>query len=322
MEHRTALVLGAHGGIGSEVARQLVAAGWQVRALSRRAPGQDRMDGIDYICGDAMLAADVLDAARGCAVIVHAVNPAGYRNWAGQVVPMLRNTIAAAESANSLVLLPGTVYNYGADAFPVMAADAPQHPATNKGRLRVQMEDELQAFAQRGGRVLIVRAGDYFGPQAGSNWFSQGLVKPGQAPGRIAYPGRPGIGHQWGYLPDIAATMVALLDRREVLPAFARLNMAGHWDADGTAMTVAIVRAAAQRGIAARVGGFPWWLMRLAAPFNETMREIAAVRYLWTQPARLSNAALLAVLGTEPHTPLDDAVERTLVGLGCLAARA
>jgi nucleoside-diphosphate-sugar epimerase len=322
MEHRTALVLGAHGGIGSEVARQLLAAGWQVRGMSRRAPGQDRMDGIDYIRGDAMLAADVLDAARGCAVIVHAVNPAGYRNWAGQVVPMLRNTIAAAEAVNALVLLPGTVYNYGADAFPVMAADAPQHPATHKGRLRVQMEDELQAFAQRGGRVLIVRAGDYFGPQAGSNWFSQGLVKPGQAPARIAYPGRPGIGHQWGYLPDIAATMVALLDRREMLPAFARFNMAGHWDADGTAMTGAIVRAAAQRGIAARVVGFPWWLMRLAAPFNETMREIAAVRYLWTQPARLSNAELLAVLGTEPHTPLDEAVERTLVGLECLAARA
>ena len=318
MAQQTALVLGANGGIGSEVARQLVAAGWNVRALSRRAPDRNEGEGIDWIQGDAMAGDAVRDAARGCAIIVHAVNPPGYRNWVGQVVPMLRNTIAAAEAVGALVVLPGTVYNYGADAFPEAAADAPQHPATRKGRLRVQMEEELAGFTERGGRALIVRAGDYFGPQAGANWFSQGLVKPGQAPARITYPGRAGIGHQWGYLPDIAATMLALIARRETLPAFARYNMGGHWDANGTAMTGAIVRVVAPRGIDATVGAFPWWLMRLGAPFNETMREIVDVRYLWQQPLRLNNAALLAVLGTEPHTPLDIAVARTLEGLGCL----
>ncbi|MBN3814040.1 NmrA family NAD(P)-binding protein, partial [Paraburkholderia sp. Ac-20347] len=36
---RTALVLGASGGIGGEVARQLRRAGWQVRALKRNLGG-------------------------------------------------------------------------------------------------------------------------------------------------------------------------------------------------------------------------------------------------------------------------------------------
>jgi hypothetical protein len=36
------------------------------------------------------------------------------------------------------------------------------------------MEDELQRAAHAGLRVLIVRAGDYFGPRAGGNcWFSE-----------------------------------------------------------------------------------------------------------------------------------------------------
>jgi nucleoside-diphosphate-sugar epimerase len=48
------------------------------------------------------------------------------------------------------------------------------------------------------------------------------------------------------------------------------------------------------------------------------MRELLEMRYLWRQPLRLSNARLAAVLGREPHTPLDEAVEATLVGLGCL----
>jgi nucleoside-diphosphate-sugar epimerase len=317
-QQKTALVLGANGGIGGEVARQLLAAGWQVRALSRRPMASQVADGIDWVQGDAMSAADVRHAARGCSVIVHAVNPAGYRNWSGQVVPMLNNTIAAAESENALVLLPGTIYNYGPDAFPLLHEASPQHPRTRKGALRVEMEGALAAFSERGGRALIVRAGDYFGPRAANNWFSQGLVKPGRPIARVANPGQAGVGHTWAYLPDVAAAMVALIERRASLPPFARFHLAGHWDPDGSAMTGAIVRVAARRGLQVRSTSFPWWMLRLAAPFNETLRELGEMRYLWQQAVRLDNASLVKTLGAEPHTALDEAVERTLEGLGCL----
>jgi nucleoside-diphosphate-sugar epimerase len=315
----TALVLGAGGGIGGEVARQLARAGWQVRGLKRGlAAATVDADGIAWIAGDAMDRADVARAAQGCAVIVHAVNPPGYRDWGRLVLPMIENTIAAAEANGALVVLPGTVYNYGPDAFPVITEDAPQHPTTHKGGLRVRMEAALQAYADRGGRALIVRAGDFFGPRAGNNWFAQGLVKPGQPVGRIANPAAPGVGHQWAYLPDVAATMVALIERRTILEPFARFHMGGHWDPDGSAMCAAIASVVGKHGGRAAVGGFPWWLVRLATPFNETLRELYAMRYLWRQPVRLDNARLVAVLGAEPHTPLDMAVERTLAGLGCL----
>ncbi|KEZ95817.1 membrane protein, partial [Xanthomonas vasicola pv. vasculorum NCPPB 895] len=84
----SALVLGASGGIGGEVARQLRDAGWQVRALQRGfAANAEHRDGIDWRRGDAMQQQDVLQAARGCAVIVHAVNPPGYRRWSELVLP-------------------------------------------------------------------------------------------------------------------------------------------------------------------------------------------------------------------------------------------
>lgn len=313
-----ALVLGASGGIGGEVARQLLQAGWEVRALSRNPAVQQGDAAIAWVRGDALVAGDVLAAAQDCALVVHAVNPPGYRNWAAQVLPMLRNTIAAAESVDALVVLPGTVYNYGTDVFPVAGEEAPQQPRTRKGMLRVRMEEALAAFCRRGGRALVVRSGDYFGPRAGNSWFGQGLVKPGLPVRRIANPGRAGVGHQWAYLPDVAAAVVALVERREGLPAFARFHFGGHWDADGTAMARAIRDVAEQHGQAAAIGGFPWWLVRLAAPFNETMRELLEMRYLWREPLRLDNARLVAELGSEPHTPLDIAVERTLAGLGCV----
>nr|WP_232316391.1 hypothetical protein [Candidatus Burkholderia verschuerenii] len=60
-------------------------------------------------------------------------------------------------------------------------------------------------------------------------------------------------------------------------------------------------------------------MLAVAAPFNTTFRELREMRYLWREPIRMSNTRLVATLGREPHTPLDDAIEATLVGLGCLA---
>lgn len=318
---KTVLVLGATGGIGGEMLRQLLAAGWQVRALTRGATPSPRGDGIEWLRGDALSRTDVLAAAKGCAVIVHAVNPPGYRHWGRLVLPMLDNTIAAAIAEGATIVLPGTVYNFGPDAFPLLAEDAPQRPLTRKGAIRVELEARLERASTQGAKVIIVRAGDFFGPRAGNNWFSQGLVKPGQPVRSVLYPGAPGVGHQWSYLPDVARTMLQLLAVRATLPAFARFHMAGHWDHDGRQMTAAIVRVVAQAtGAAPAIRRFPWWLVALASPFVATLREMREMRYLWQTPLSMDNARLLAVLGQEPHTPLDEAVRATLAGMGKVQA--
>jgi nucleoside-diphosphate-sugar epimerase len=317
---RTALVLGATGGIGGEVASHLAVRGWTVRAMHRD-PAKLSADagaatGFIWVRGDAMVAGDVAAAAKGASVIVHAVNPPGYRNWAKLVLPMLDNTIAAARASGARILLPGTVYNYGPDAFPTVTETSPQNPVTRKGRIRVEMERRLRAASTSGVKVLIVRAGDYFGPKAGNNWFSQSLVKPGRPVAAISYPGRRGVGHQWAYLPDVAETMVRLLEPETPLDAFEVLHMDGQWDEDGTKMVDAIRRVTGDANL--KVGAFPWGVIRLASPFVPLFRELAEMRYLWEVSVRLDNSRLVATLGAEPHTPIDEAVRTTLIGLGCL----
>src|SRR5450830_1395790 len=228
---KTALILGATGGIGGEMARKLQSRGWQVRALHRNISNvgnvctRPDMRSVEWIPGDAMHRADVAAAARGADLIVHAVNPPGYQRWAELVLPMIDNSIAAAHAVGARIVLPGTIYNYGPDARPLLQEDAPQRPVTRKGAIRVELERRLQAASDNGVRSLIVRAGDFFGPQAGSNWFSQCLVKPGKMPMAITNPGKPGLGHQWTYLPDLAETMMRLIEREEALDPFARFHM-------------------------------------------------------------------------------------------------
>jgi nucleoside-diphosphate-sugar epimerase len=178
------------------------------------------------------------------------------------------------------------------------------------------MEQRLREASQNGVRVLIVRAGDFFGPRAGNNWFAQGLIQPGKSVGTIRYPGKRGLGHQWAYLPDVAETMVRLLERPGDRPTYETFHMDGQWDEDGTQM-VAAIRKAVGRDVPARA--FPWWLVTAASPIVPLFREMREMHYLWRKPLRLSNAHLVEAIGPEPHTPLDHAVRETLVGLGCLS---
>lgn len=312
-DNKTALVLGATGGIGGAVARAFLARGWHVRALAREpARAVRKLPTLEWIQGDAMNADDVLTAARGASVIIHAVNPPGYRDWDKLVLPMLDNTIAAARAVGARIVLPGTVYNFGPDAFPTLTEDSPQHPETRKGAIRVEMERRLEAAAYAGTGVIIVRAGDFFGPNAANNWFSV-LVPAGKPVTTIRNPARAGVGHQWAYLPDVAESMVRLVERADRLPPFAVYHMEGFYDADGTEMVAAIQRVAG--GKAKR---FAWWLIPLAAPFMTLMRELREMRYLWRKPLRMRNDRLVAELGSEPHTPIDEAVRTTLGAMGSL----
>lgn len=138
-ETRTALVLGATGGVGGAVTEALPQHGWAVRGLARdpdRAAGaRGRAAGIEWIRGDAMVRGDVVCAAQGARVIVHAVNPPGYRDWDKVVLPMIDNTIAAARAAGGArIALPGTIYNFDPATTPVLSEDSPQEPRSRKGR--------------------------------------------------------------------------------------------------------------------------------------------------------------------------------------------
>ncbi|EJC80461.1 nucleoside-diphosphate-sugar epimerase [Rhizobium leguminosarum bv. trifolii WSM2297] len=313
----TALVLGATGGIGGAIARKLLARGWRIRALNRDAAKVSKRDpAFEWVQGDAMNAGDVLKAAEGVNLIVHAVNPPGYRNWETLVLPMLDNSIVAARAVGAGIVLPGNVYNFGPDTLPAPTEESPQHPLTKKGAIRVEMEKRLEAASHAGVGAIIVRAGDFFGPGTTENsWFSSGLVTPGKPVGTIKNPARRGIGHQWTFLPDMAETVAQLIERADRLSPFAVYHMEGFWDADGMQMAEAIKRVA---GGKARIGRFPWWVVPLAAPFIPMLREIKEMRYLWKVPLRMRNAKLVAELGKEPQTPIDEAVRASLVALGCL----
>jgi nucleoside-diphosphate-sugar epimerase len=270
---------------------------------------------IDWVRGDAMNAADVASAAQGAALIVHGANPPGYRNWRGLAVPMLRNTIAAAKAEGARIIFPGNVYNYAPDAGPRITEDAPQAPVTRKGKIRVEMEALLREASTAGARVLIVRAGDYFGPGAPNSALGWLTTRKGGQVKSVYVAGPAEVGHAFAYLPDLGETVGRLIDREAELADFEVFHFRGDWLDRGDAMARAIQRVSGNPRLP--IKPFPIALIAALSPFVETFRELLEMRYLWCKPIGLAGDKLAAFLGSEPHTPLDDAVRAALADLGC-----
>lgn len=317
---RKALIIGVTGNFGGAVARALAARGWRIAALHRnpaKVAESVAVPGLTWVEGDAMSEADYVAAAKDADVIVHGANPPYYRNWGDLVVPMTRNAIAAARASGARLLVPGNVYNYGPDVGHHIVEDAPQSPTSSKGKVRVQMELALKAAAAHGVRTIVLRAGDFFGDE-GSNWFSDALVTPGKTVSKIAYPGVVGVPHAWAFLPDLGETAARLLEREADLGPYEVFHFRGHKLERGIEMAEAVRRVIGRPDM--KIGAFPWYAVGLARPFVPLFRELWEMRYLWQREVTLDNAKLVAFLGEEPHTPLDEAVRYTLAELGCLAA--
>ncbi len=311
----TVLILGAAGRIGQVLSTAFADAGWEVRAQARKALPEALVNRprVQAVRCDAFDNAALSQAAQGASVAVNALNPQ-YTEWDRLALPLADVALGVARASGALLMLPGNVYNFGRELPPLLTSTAPERGDTPKARIRIEMEARLAAAALENVDSVVIRAGDFFGGPGAGTWLDMAMAS-GLGKGRFVYPGNPGIAHAWAYLPDLAQTFVRVAesfvaDRGAALRGHHRLNFKGH------TLTGDEFKAATEAllGRSLRTGSLPWWLIRLAAPFVPMWRELLVMRYLWERPHSLDDAALRALIGNVPHTPLTQALRATLIG--------
>ena len=260
---KRALILGPSGKIGRHAARAFAAQGWQVRSYRR--------------------GTDMKVAARGVDVIVNGLNPPNYHNWATLIPQITRDVIAAAKASGATVILPGNVYNFGAEPGSWSEA-TPQRPVSRKGRIRVEME---AAYRASGVQTIVLRAGNFIDPEHNGDVMSLALMRT-IGKGKLTAMGRTDAMQAYAYLPDWARAAALLADRRESLERFADIPFPGH------AFTLEELRVTLEAALGRKVGvtAFPWWLFTVLSPVWELAREMREMRYLWNTPRALDGAKL------------------------------
>jgi nucleoside-diphosphate-sugar epimerase len=300
------LVLGAAGRVGRVAAKAFHDAGWDVVSFVRPGAGARAAPGTETV--ESAERAVLMASARRADVILHAFN-VPYPQWRTAALNLTYVAIEAAEAAGATLLLPGNVYNYGAEMPALLDESTPMRPTSQKGRIRETMELRMREAADRGMHAIVLRAGDGFGAGRGS-WFDLVVAKDARR-GRVTYPGPLDIVHEWAYLPDFAATLVRLAECRRALGAFEALGFPGH-AVTGRQMAAAIAEAGHRKVEIARMG---WWLAKTGGRLFAMGRELAEIEYLWRVPHRISGEKLKSVIGEIPHTPLVRAVAAALQAL-------
>jgi nucleoside-diphosphate-sugar epimerase len=93
------VVLGAAGGTGSAVVRELVARGLRVRAVTRRGTG-DVPEGVEQVAADVGAARGARQACEDAAVVYHCAPP-DYRKWPELFPRMTEAVIDGAAEAGA-----------------------------------------------------------------------------------------------------------------------------------------------------------------------------------------------------------------------------
>lgn len=298
------LIMGITGGFGGHVATSLANNGWQIKALMRNPEKlPEKFHAYEVIKGDAASRHDIEKAAMDVDVIIYGVNPANYA-WDGVVMPLLENVAAIAEEKKLTIVFPGNVYVYDPADGPDYSETTEHHPVSPKGVMREEMEKRLKRASNQGAQVIILRMGDFIGKGANSTWIKQILksTKKGYA---LSATGPRTLKHSWANLPDAANTISLLLNKREQLNSFNEFNFKGY-QVSFNDISVAIEVATHKKVI---VKNFPWFIIKLIAPFSVLFKGLFEMQYLWHHEINLDDKKLTKELeGNIPHTALSKAL--------------
>jgi nucleoside-diphosphate-sugar epimerase len=299
------VVLGATGGAGGALVRELAGRGDRVRAVSRK-PAADLPEGVEPLAADAADPDQTRKACQGATVVYHCVQPP-YHRWAAEFPTLTASIADAAADAGARLVYADNPYAYGPVDGPI-TEDLPALATTKKGRIRALMAERLLA-AHRSGtlQVAIARSSDYYGP-GGANSFVGDILFGAAAKGnRARWLGRLDVPHTLNYLPDVASALITLGARPEApgevwhLPAAEPLTGREFVD---------LIAGAFGRPV--KVTATSRLALRIAGIFDPGARETTEMLYQWERPFVLDASKFQRAFGPLEPTPHQQAVATTV----------
>ena len=300
------VIVGA-GAVGTHTARHLVAAGHEVRIVSRSGSGPD-VPGVERIAADAADPESLARLCDGAAALYNCANPSGYHRWARDWPPLAASLLATAEQTGAVLVTMSNLYGYGPADEP-MTEDTPLAATGTKGRIRARMwTDALAAHEAGRARVTEARASDFFGPEGGNDHLGRRFMPKVLAGKRLIHIASPDVPHAWTYLPDVGRTLATLgADERA-------WGKAWHVPTNPprTYRQMAEDVAAAAGAPDPRISALPHWLQRGLGVAMPTVRELEETHHQFARPWVVDSSAIRDTFGLEP-TPMDDAIAATVV---------
>jgi len=303
---KKALVLGATGGMGSALVKELVSREIQVVAFARNKGKLEQLAQgnklIQVFKGDVFEKEDLLTAAADVDHIYHSVN-IPYPEWAEKQPLLMNNILETAKERQLKLAIVDNIYAYGRANGEPIDEKHPKQPHTKKGKIRLQLETMAK---QSGVPVLIAHFPDFYGPDAGNtllNYLFDAVIKNKKA----MHVGDQKIAREYLYTPDGAKALVDLSLHDQAYGQ--NWNIPGA----GTITGVEIVKLVKEyTGYNRKISTVTKNMIRFVGLFDRFMREYLEMYYLNEEPVILKGDKYEQYIGKLPRTPYEEGIRETL----------
>ncbi|MEK5039761.1 SDR family NAD(P)-dependent oxidoreductase [Sporosarcina sp. FSL K6-3457] len=303
---KKALVLGASGGMGYALVKELVSRGVEVVAFARREDKLKMLFGqqqnVKIYAGDALVEGEVSRAAQGVDVIFHAIN-FPYQVWNTTHLLCTDIVIRVAEKQQAKIALVDNIYAYGAQHNEKVMEDTMKEPHTKKGKIRLAMENKLKASHVPS---LIVHFPDFYGPFAESTMLYETLKNVVQHKS-ANFVGSTHVAREFVYTFDGAKAMVELALRENTYNQ--NWNIPAVYPITGEEL-IKIIRE--ETGYQKSIRPVSKTMIRFIGMFQPFMREVVEMMYLTETPVILSGQKYEAEIGAVPATSYQEGIKATL----------
>jgi nucleoside-diphosphate-sugar epimerase len=303
---KKALVLGASGGMGFAIVKELTARGIGVVAFARTKERLVKLfekdPNVTIFCGNIFSLEDVQEAATGVDVIFHSAN-IPYPEWEERLPLLINNILTVAINEQSKLAIVDNIYAYGRSKGEKVKEEMEKNPDTKKGNIRLRLEKMIK---ESGVPAVIAHFPDFYGPNAENTVLHYTLANVVQGK-KASFVGKQTIAREFIFTPDGAKAIVNLaLDESACGQNW---NIPGYSTITGKEL-VQIIRELTgyQKGVSTVSKN----MIRLIGLFDTNMREVVEMFYLFEEPVVLDGAKYEAKIGPLPRTSYKEGLRQTI----------
>lgn len=303
---KKALVLGASGGMGYSIVKELLGRGIQVNAFARNKEKLEKLfsdeANVTIFPGDIFRLEDLDKAAQNVDIIYHSAN-IPYTEWAEKLSILMSNILQTAEKHTAKLAIVDNIYAYGRSNGTKVSETTAKNPHTKKGNIRLQVEKQVK---ESNAQALIAHYPDFYGPNAENtilNYTLLNMLKDKKS----SYVGNQKISREFIYTPDGAKAIVSLslLDQ-----SYGQSwNIPGYGVISGEEIIDIIKKITGYQKNVSTISKKMIWFLGL---FDKQMREVVEMYYLNEEPVVLDGEKYENLLGKVPRTSYQEGLKQTI----------
>jgi nucleoside-diphosphate-sugar epimerase len=306
------------GPLGRSVMWELLKRGKKVRMVNRSGRMTDLPVGVEVVAANVYDPAQSRAAADGAVVVYNCVAPAySGAAWETDLPRMWRNILEAAKETGARLVIGDNLYMYDQAAGPIRE-DRPMCATTRKGRARAKaVEAMLQAHREGRVRVTFGRGSDFFGPYATDQSHLGSRVFPALLEGQpVSLIGDIDLPHTLTYIEDFGKALVILGQRDE---AFGQVWHVPNAPTQTKREVLELAAKLAAKPL--KIQTLRGFALGAASLFVPVLREVREMLYQFERPYLVDSSKFVQAFG-DFHTPMEEALRRTLGWYGQLTSRA